>query len=260
MRDKNANPNSPGASRPGQTACAGRGSTLIELLACQPRPAGRRQARSAFTLIELLVVIAIIGLLATLFLPALGVIKDRAKAAKAQARILVLSQGCSMYKTATAYYPGQLYPDRLTGSPGGGYTGSQVLAACMFNYDYAAIDDPDPGATEDHASLDPSDLIRVNDKPNTLSDRFGSSVANGAMALLYYPSRLGVTGLNQYKEGDNDAYTSGATWGGTTFAQYIKSQKLLGVSSTTPYNDGEFLLMAAGSDREYGTAYDVKNW
>jgi prepilin-type N-terminal cleavage/methylation domain-containing protein len=55
--------------------------TLIELLACQPKPGlpavasregGRRQARAAFTLIELLVVIAIIAILAALLLPVLG--------------------------------------------------------------------------------------------------------------------------------------------------------------------------------------------
>lgn len=237
MRDENANPNSRRASWPGRTTCAGRG----------------------FTLIELLVVIAIIGLLATLFLPALGVIKDRAKAAKARVRIMELLQGCSMYKRDTGYYPGQLYPAELTGSSGR-YTGSQVLAACMFNYRYSDINKADPGATEGHASLNPSDLIFINDRRNTLSDRFGSSVASGAMALLYYPSRLGTTGLNQYKEGDNGVYTAGTKWPGKTFTQYIKSQKISGTASRTPYNDGEFLLIAAGSDREYGTAYDVTNW
>lgn len=235
MRDENANPNSRRASWPARTTCAGRG----------------------FTLIELLVVIAIIGLLATLFLPALGVIKDRAKAAKARVRIMELLQGCSMYKRDTGYYPGQLYPDELTGS-NGSYTGSQVLAACMFNYRYADINKADPGATEGHASLNPSDLIFLK-RQNTLSDRFGSSVASGAMPLLYYPSRLGVSGLDQYKEGDNSLYTAG-TWTGTAFRQYIKSTKILGAGSTTPHNDGEFLLIAAGSDREYGTAYDVTNW
>lgn len=232
MRNKNANPNPRRASWPGQATCAGRG----------------------FTLIELLVVIAIIGLLATLFLPALGVIKNRAKDARARVRITVLSQGCSMYKSETTYYPGQLYPNQLTKS-----TGSQVLAACMFNYRYADINRPDPGATEGHASLSPSDLITVKGMRNTLSDRFGSSVSSGAMALLYYPSRLGVTGLGQYKASDNKAYTAGA-WSGTGFTQYIKSQKIFGVGSTTPYNDGEFLLMAAGSDRMYGTNFDIKNW
>jgi len=46
------------------------GFTLVELLACQPKP-WRRQARSAFTLIELLVVIAVVGLLAAIVMGAM---------------------------------------------------------------------------------------------------------------------------------------------------------------------------------------------
>jgi prepilin-type N-terminal cleavage/methylation domain-containing protein len=54
------------------------GFTLIGLLACQPKPEGRRQARRGFTLIELLVVIAIIALLVAMLAP---VLREAAKLA-----------------------------------------------------------------------------------------------------------------------------------------------------------------------------------
>ncbi len=58
-----------------------RAFTLVELLACQPKP-WRRQAHRAFTLIELLAVIAIIMMLASLLWPATRQMLGRARAAE----------------------------------------------------------------------------------------------------------------------------------------------------------------------------------
>lgn len=66
-----------------------RGFTLIERLACPPKP-WRRRARQGFTLIELLVVIAIIGGLAAILIPSLAGALRSAKRARALSQITAL--------------------------------------------------------------------------------------------------------------------------------------------------------------------------
>lgn len=43
------------------------------------------------------------------------------------------------------------------------------------------------------------------------------------------------------------------------FQNFIRDRRFLGDTSTTPYNNGTFLLMAPGPDRCYGTVDDVNN-
>jgi len=84
---------------------ARRAFTLIELLACQPKP-WRRQARSAFTLIELLVVIAIIGILAAMLLPALNKAREKANAASCVSNMHQWALALNMYNDDfNDYYP-----------------------------------------------------------------------------------------------------------------------------------------------------------
>ena len=70
--------------------------TLIELLACQPKP-WRRQARSAFTLIELLVVISLVGLIAALLMPALRQARESARGAACASNLRQIGLATQMY-------------------------------------------------------------------------------------------------------------------------------------------------------------------
>jgi prepilin-type N-terminal cleavage/methylation domain-containing protein len=68
--------------------------TLVEMLACPPKP-WRRGSRAAFTLVEMLVVIAILGILMAMMVPAAGLIVRRARVSrtKGDANIVVTAMG-----------------------------------------------------------------------------------------------------------------------------------------------------------------------
>jgi hypothetical protein len=110
---------------------------------------------------------------------------------------------------------------------------------------------------DDPTSPANNDLLVLSGEPNSISDR-----CSEPMAILYYPARLGVTGLNQFDEGDNSAYVTGAADGGwqnaesTGFSNYIKNRRFEGTASATPYGKGSFIMITAGIDRQYGTLDD----
>jgi prepilin-type N-terminal cleavage/methylation domain-containing protein len=239
-----------------------------------PTPVGQ-----AFTLVELLVVIVIIVVLIGILAPAIMRAMNMIEVAKTQARIAELSQAINSFHEAKTYYPGQRDRDLWSGT----YTGSQVLAANLFDYDYASITALAPllshrfvrplveytyttvggnavvtGIVHRKSGLfDPRQVstdFSQDARPNSISDLLGTR----PMAILYYPSRETAVGLNQYVMNDNLAYLVPATtsWSNATFQQYITDTR----SGSAPYNQGRFLLIGAGVDRRYGTTDDVKNW
>jgi prepilin-type N-terminal cleavage/methylation domain-containing protein len=225
----------------------------------QTESSPRRRAAGggrAFTLIELLVVITILTLLVTMLLPAYQKVKEAVYRARSQGRITELSNGCIRYSQDNkGLYPGQLDYAQLKGTSGGTFTGTQLLAACLFGFPYSAINPGNVDGNSLYAPYAPGDLITVSGKNNSIWDRYPRSAK---MTVLYYPSRLGQAGMGQYIEGDNYDYTSGTSWLGGSFYTYITDPRV--TSGGTPYRPGQFLLISAGIDGVCGTLDDLKNF
>ena len=238
----------------------------------------RRRKSKGFTLVELLAVISILMVLVMLLMPAVNAAKRSMYKMNLQARITELDGGARTYsRNNFNCFPGQLDPNRLTGSSDGGRSGSQVLAACLFGYyssGTSGIDTPTPTVSANYASYKLGDLLKFdpnqsNSHNNAIWDRVPG---NNKMVICYYPARLGYDDLTQYIENDNTWWTGNTSWcstedpsgkiGSTGFQHYIKDRRFNGASSTVPYNKGEFLILAPAvtTTRSYGTSQDLHNW
>jgi hypothetical protein len=214
-----------------------------------------------------MIVVAIIAVLAVFLIPSLMFVRERTLALEMEMRVRELDKGARDYKEENRYFPGQLERAQWRF-----FTGSQVLAAVLFDYGYKQIQTPDPLVTNDYVEIDEGDLFAYKFKPNSLSDRHPRK----SMPILYYPCIPDVyTGVDQYEHADNAAYfvTSGQDencrwldeedflrWITDWRASKAKKNETWDPKKCTPYNPQEFLLINAGLDRIYGTKDDIKNW
>lgn len=212
---------------------------------------------SGFSLVELLVVIAIIILLVGILSPSIGRALEMGYKTQTIAAIQELAGGAQQYKNDTQYYPGQRSPNLLAGN-GGNYNGSQMLAVCMFHeLDIPASENGTftvGDVTGNYLSYsDDKVLATGNAKADdnwALSDRWPRK----AMALLYYPSRLGNKGTigTAFQHDDNSAYDNGAQ----TEVKFKDAIADMRFDSETgddrkAYKADSFLLVGPGINRTY---------
>ncbi len=196
--------------------------------------------RKGFTLVELLIVISIIALLASILLPSINVAINSAYVAKTRSTMESIRTAIIGYYKEQQYYPGQ------QGNPYA--TGSVLLAHAMFTNSSGEFP-----RSSSYMSYKSDMLEKISGVDYTVSDGFPH-----AMAICYYYSRGKGTGLSQFQWSDNSTYTGGSQ---TTFESAIKDTRYDGTSSTTPYGDGAYLLIAPGAGRKYfDGADDIMKW
>lgn len=101
----------------------------------------RTQHNNAFTIVELLTVMAVIALLIGLLVPALALVKDRAKDIQQRAQFHAISAGLEMFKADFGDYPesydNEIQPKSTTDTEANRkYSGANKLAEAMVGMDY----------------------------------------------------------------------------------------------------------------------------
>jgi prepilin-type N-terminal cleavage/methylation domain-containing protein len=228
-----------------------------------------------FTLIELLTVVAIIGLLVGMVVPTIKAVLENKQQMQMQVRIRSLDDGCNIYKmsaTGNRYYPGQDAEGIgvLGGTANNSYpdcqnAGSALLARCLFS-----MVDPNDSTkilfpVSNYGQLE-RDMLDAAKDPVTGVTRSILDNAGETMAILYYPARLADKGKNeQYVAADNSRYTAPAgktapvAMDGAT-AKTILTHSLKSSSPLVVYQDGMFIITAAGAKRLYFDTDSVKNF
>ena len=233
------------------------------------RPFGQ----AGFTLVELLVVISIILLLAMLLMPTVQRIILQVYVGRSAMMVRRLHDGTMIYKERTKFLPGEKTKDdatdpRVDMASGTTITGSQVLAACLFNLGYTDVKTKDFSQPENSKTIDaskvyatfkPEYLITYEGKLNAISDGFPKGKAKPICYFLASNNLNDNNKVTQFNYNHNRSYmypqASTPRLSQTALNAWILSRS---VSSNQILNNGEFILIAAGLNRDY-LVHEVEN-
>ena len=131
-----------------------------------------KRKRTGFTIIELLAALGIMALMVSLLIPALSVVRTKAKETKQKAQFMTINLALTAFKDDYGDYPGSNWP------LGSDYCGAQKLAEALLGWDMLGFHPKSAWRADGYDGLTPNgpwtydpDQVR-DDNGDNISDSF----------------------------------------------------------------------------------------